>query len=187
MKKYFILLYILAFGSTSSGQTNTQRIFNNLPLDKSVKELNQILLNDTSNYKHRTVNVDRYYYSLKPDSFFNLFPKSSEIVSYNFKSQSDTISYPVLLRFVTIPRKKNSSKKVSATYYKIVDLFKKEYEYSKPQYIKGIRTEKNKETRVDEWTTYFYSKKGEPRHKFSVTWFDEGKYGHKFIIEYVLN
>jgi hypothetical protein len=187
MKKYLISLLISISGSTSFGQTNTQKIFNNLPLDKSVEELNQILKEDTTKYKFRTVNLDRYYYSIKPDSFFNLLPTTSEITTYNFKPHSDSSSYPVLLRFVTIPRKNNNSKKVSATYNEIVDIFKKEYEYSKPQYIKGIRKEKSKETRVDEWTTYFYSKKGDARHKLSVTWFDERKFAHEFIIEYVLN
>jgi hypothetical protein len=83
MRQHLILLFLLAIGLTSSGQINTQKIFNNLPLDKSVKELNEILQTDTLNYKPRKKNVGNCYYSLKADSFFNLIPKISQIAAYN--------------------------------------------------------------------------------------------------------
>ena len=174
------LLLTLALTTDTFGQTiNMQKLFYNLPINKTAKEIITVL---DKNYKSINVAGDRRYFTLTPDSFFNLQPERSEFLVSHKSTFADSSSYEIIVRFVTIKRN-NNKKKVSGTYDKIVALFKSEYEYSKPEYIKGT----NGKVKVDEWTTYFYNKKDDLNYKFSVTWFDEGKYGHQFIIEYVLN
>ena len=190
MRTHTFLILSLLITASSSGQTNNiSKLFRNLPLDKTALELNDVLKKDTSNYKViQTKGADFYYYStLKPDSLFNLLPFTSTISISNYIPEGDSVVVPKIDNLIHLNKRKNSSKKVSRTYNKMVDLFKGEFDHSKSHYYKASRKENGKEYRVDEWTTYFYAKKGDRKPKLWIAWFDEGKYGHQFIIEYKLN
>jgi hypothetical protein len=190
MKTKTIIIILISSAFNSMGQsTSVLKLFNNLPIDRTAIELNDLLKKDTLKYKLlSTKGIDHYYYSVvNPDSLFNLVLSKSVISISNYIPEGDSVIRPKIDNIIYLNKRKNSSKKVSLVYNKLVDQFNKKFQYSKPTYIKGFRTENGKQSKVDEWSTYFYNKQGEHNYKFSIVWFDEGKHGHVLMFAYKLD
>jgi hypothetical protein len=71
--RLIILLWLSATGLFGQ-KTNTEKLFRNLPLDKSALDLNNILHNDSTNYKQYIDKTGAPYYiaATKVDTFFYL-------------------------------------------------------------------------------------------------------------------
>jgi hypothetical protein len=168
----FFLLVLVA--TKLSGQTsNTVKLFRNLPLDKSVTELNTILHNDSTNYKqHLDKNGQPYYIAItKIDTFFYLTP-----LVINFQTHGAEIHFNITAD------KKNKLENGRLTYNSIIDLVKDEY----AGYRQSVYKHKYKRKTYYDYTTEFFNKKEDGRAKLKILWYPHSN-GHEIIIIYTLD
>ncbi len=187
MRQIQYTLYILFSSIVFLGQSNSMgKLFFNLPLEKNVNSLNQLLSSDTLNFTTTLINNERYYYKVKTDTFFNTNPAKIEILVSNSKIPKDSVVTPSIILFVHYD-KATKKEQIRNLYNNLVTEYSSLFDSNRPEYIKAIRTEKHKKINIDEWSTYFYKNKDDKLYKLVIGWTDEKKYGFNMTIIYTLD
>lgn len=173
MKKSILLSTIFFLSTIVSGQTNTKKVFYNLPLESTLNEIEKTLLTDTINYKMYLVRQRVQTFTPKKiDSLFTLLPERLSINIY--RPTSDTAGRPGITMFLNFGRQK--SKKMKLLYEDLVNYLKSDFGDVKYEYIKGEVAESGKKkSKVDENMNYFYKQKTDKTHRLGTAWFDTGK------------
>jgi hypothetical protein len=182
MKKNILLSTIFFLSTIAFGQTNTKKVFYNLPLESTLNEIEKTLLTDTINYKMYLVKQRvQTFTPKKKDSLFTLLPERLSINIY--RPTSDTAGRPRITMFLNFGRQK--SKKMKSLYEDLIGYLKSDFEDVKYEYIKGEVAESGKKkSKVDENMNYFFKQKTDKTYKLSTAWFDHKGSDHLIMLTY---